>query len=72
MKKEIDKGFLDQLPETGHISIDELYPRLDELKKIRRKFFRSASPGSMRSWTDWGVKRAMSQPFYHSPFGGKA
>lgn len=53
MKKEIDKGFRDQLPETGHILIGELYPRLDELKKIRRKFLRSASPGSMRSWTDW-------------------
>ena len=35
MSKKIDKGFLDQLPETGHISLDELYPRLDELKKIQ-------------------------------------
>ena len=39
MNKEIDKGFLDQLPETGHISIEELYPRLDELKKYGEWFF---------------------------------
>ena len=37
MKKEIDKGFRDQLPETGHILIGELYPRLDELKKNTAK-----------------------------------
>ena len=39
MKKEIDQGFIDQLPETGHIPIKELYPRLDELKKYSEWFF---------------------------------
>ena len=39
MSKKIDKGFLDQLPETGHISLDELYPRLDELRKYSEWFF---------------------------------
>jgi len=32
-------GFADQLPETGHIAIEELYPRLDELKQYNEWFF---------------------------------
>ena len=39
MKKGFDKGFLDQLPETGHISDGELYPRLAELQKYQEWFF---------------------------------
>ncbi len=39
MNKEIDNGFLDQLPETGHISVEELYPRLAELRKYGDWFF---------------------------------
>ena len=36
---KIDNGFIDQLPETGHISIEELYPRVDELRKYGEWFF---------------------------------
>ena len=39
MKKGFDKGFLDQLPIAGHISVEELYPRLDELNKYQEWFF---------------------------------
>ena len=39
MKKDFDKGFLDQLPETGHYTVEELYPRLEELNKYQEWFF---------------------------------
>lgn len=37
--KVTDKGFADQLPETGIIPVEELYPRLDELNKYSEWFF---------------------------------
>ena len=37
--KKIVRGFIDQLPETGHIGVDELYPRLDEVKNYGECFF---------------------------------
>ena len=39
MSKNKDMGFADQLPETGHTPIEEIYPRLDELRKYSEWFF---------------------------------
>ena len=37
--KNTNTGFADQLPEVGHIPVEELYPRLGELRKYREWFF---------------------------------
>ena len=70
MNKKIDKGFLDQLPETGHISLDELYPRLDELRKYSEWFFDPRYDGFERDLEYIGdLPFHASKEVEHSPLG---